>query len=112
MDQLIFILFGGRLQHPLLEGSDIWQSDSAESACRAPLSLLGSGYTFVEIGANDGLHMSNSWFFEHFLGWRGMCAAENPRAHCRQPSLPPRALPDSARPADSADYPTARRSGP
>lgn len=30
-----------------------------------------SGY-FVELGANDGLNQSNSWYFERFRGWRGL----------------------------------------
>ena len=37
--------------------------------------------TYVEIGANDGLHMSNSYFFERYLGWRGMCVEANPHTY-------------------------------
>ena len=29
--------------------------------------------TFVEIGANDGIKFSNTYFFEKHLGWQGIC---------------------------------------
>ena len=32
----------------------------------------------LELGANDGLHMSNSFFFESQLGWRSLCIEANP----------------------------------
>ena len=28
---------------------------------------------FVELGASDGVFMSNSLFFERELGWKGIC---------------------------------------
>ena len=28
---------------------------------------------FIDIGAHDGITLSNSWFFEHELGWKGIC---------------------------------------
>lgn len=31
------------------------------------------GGTFIEIGAHDGLNISNTWFFEKKLGWTGIC---------------------------------------
>jgi FkbM family methyltransferase len=34
---------------------------------------------FVEIGADDGISGSNSYFFERFLGWTGVCI--EPRAN-------------------------------
>lgn len=85
IDQFVFTLFGGRLndwQHAFLNpaGCDIWATPRC--SCTAPLDLLNNG-TFVEIGANDGLHMSNSWFFERHLGWRGMCVEANPQVFKR-----------------------------
>lgn len=37
---------------------------------------LGSptGGYFVEFGATNGVKFSNSWYLEHELGWRGICA--------------------------------------
>lgn len=35
---------------------------------------------FVELGALDGLHASNSYFFETCLGWRGMLIEGNPQS--------------------------------
>jgi len=29
--------------------------------------------TFLDIGANDGITLSNSYFFEKALGWKGIC---------------------------------------
>lgn len=29
--------------------------------------------TFVDIGANDGVTINNTWFFEKELGWNGVC---------------------------------------
>ena len=39
---------------------------------------LGNGSVVVELGANDGLHMSNGYFFERQLGWRSVCIEANP----------------------------------
>lgn len=32
-----------------------------------------TGRFFVDIGAYDGVHISNSYFFEKILGWKGIC---------------------------------------
>jgi len=32
---------------------------------------FNNGY-FVELGANDGVNQSNTLYFEHFRGWRGV----------------------------------------
>jgi FkbM family methyltransferase len=53
----------------------------ASCACRVPSSLVGRKLTFVEIGAHDGRRLSNSWFFERVLGWRGMCIEANPKIY-------------------------------
>ena len=69
IDQFVFALLGGRTQSFGIDACDIW---SGGCPCSAPLEHIGRG-TFVEIGANDGLHMSNSYFFEYYLRWRGLC---------------------------------------
>ena len=51
----------------------------ASCPCGAPHHLLGRNRTIVEIGANDGLHMSFSYFFETFLGWSSLCVEANPQ---------------------------------
>jgi len=33
---------------------------------------------FVDIGAFHPIHLSNTFFFEHCLGWKGLCAEPNP----------------------------------
>ena len=33
---------------------------------------------FVDIGAHDGIFLSNSYFFEKHLGWKGICIEPNP----------------------------------
>lgn len=96
IDQFVFQLFGGRLlnwQEDFLNpaGCDMWAKPGSNfsCACTSPLSLIGNG-TFVEIGANDGLHMSNTWFFERHLGWRGMCVEANPQVFQRLQKNRPR----------------------
>jgi len=37
-----------------------------------------SGLTFVDIGANDGVTWSNSYFLEKNLGWNGFCIEPHP----------------------------------
>jgi FkbM family methyltransferase len=39
-----------------------------------------SGY-FVDFGATNGKHLSNSWILEHKYKWRGIVAEPNPRYH-------------------------------
>lgn len=36
--------------------------------------------TFVDIGAHDGIELSNTYFFEQ-LGWTGMCIEPNPNVY-------------------------------
>lgn len=38
---------------------------------------------FVEIGANDGITLSNTYFFEKELGWKGVCIEPLPSAFQR-----------------------------
>jgi len=38
---------------------------------------------FVDIGAYDGVALSNSYYFENELGWSGLCIEPNPAAYGR-----------------------------
>lgn len=33
---------------------------------------------FIDVGAHDGISLSNTWFFEKELGWSGICVEPNP----------------------------------
>ena len=45
--------------------------------------LLGSLETgfYVDVGAHDGITLSNTFFFESVRGWRGLCIEPNPNVH-------------------------------
>ena len=75
IDQFVFTLLGGRVRPFSIANCDVW---SGGCPCASPLEHISQG-TFVEIGANDGLHMSNSYFFERYLGWRGLCVEASPQ---------------------------------
>ena len=49
--------------------------------CSAPTSLLGRNHTVVEMGANDGLRLSNSYFFSKTLGWNALLVEANPEVY-------------------------------
>src|SRR3972149_7200372 len=38
---------------------------------------------FVDIGAYDGVTISNSYFFEKDLGWKGICIEPNPQVFAK-----------------------------
>ena len=82
-DQLIFTLLGGALAH-LGARCRVWDNPPAgRCGCRAPDALMGRNHTVVEMGANDGLHMSNSFFFSNTLGWRALLIEGNPDVYRR-----------------------------
>lgn len=98
LDQYMLNLLGGRTMGTVptrtaspqytipkvSEHCDAWASErDVNCPCSAPAALLGRQHTVVEIGANDGLHMSNSWFFERYLGWRSLCVEANPEVYKR-----------------------------
>ena len=80
IDQVLFTLLGGKVDQL---GNRCTKWEAASCSCSAPLDLLGTDHTVVEIGANDGLHMSNSRFFEMQLGWRSLCVEANPQVYKR-----------------------------
>jgi len=81
-DQLIFTLLGGSATH-LGAQCRVWDALRRRCACRAPEWLVGRNHTVVEMGANDGLHMSNSFFFSEMLGWRALLVEGNPEVYDR-----------------------------
>ena len=36
---------------------------------------------FVDIGAHDGISFSNTYFFEKYLNWKGICIEPNPKVY-------------------------------
>ena len=80
LDQLLLTLFGGRIEQigRNCRIGAVSETHRFQCKCSAPLDLLGPNHTVVEIGANDGFHMSNSYFFDFFLGWRSLCVEANP----------------------------------
>ena len=36
---------------------------------------------YLDSGANDFKYISNTWFFDKCLGWRGLCVEPNPQYH-------------------------------
>lgn len=49
--------------------------------CSVPDDFKGPAHHFVEIGADNGLYLSNSFFFEKIAGWRGMCVEPRPPSY-------------------------------
>lgn len=39
----------------------------------------GYSGTFVDVGAHDGMNLSNTYFLEQVRGWKGLCVEPNPR---------------------------------
>jgi len=82
-DQLIFTLLGGAVAH-LGARCRVWDNPpTGRCGCRAPDALMGRNHTVVEMGANDGLHMANSYFFSKTLGWRALLIEGNPDVYKR-----------------------------
>ncbi|EOD30454.1 hypothetical protein EMIHUDRAFT_232785 [Emiliania huxleyi CCMP1516] len=94
-----------------------------ESGCAVPhfLSQLGQDWwiymnharfmkrqgTYVDLAANDAMVISNTFFFDTCLGWRGVCVEPNPAHHARLRSertcaLEARAVSTCAREGDAA----------
>lgn len=49
-----------------------------------------AGGTFIEVGGNDGLTRTNSYWFERFRGWRGIPTGSPAQArHSAAPRIAP-----------------------
>ena len=104
-DQLIFALLGGVMAH-LGARCRVWDTPPAgRCGCSAPESLVGRNHTVVEMGANDGLHMSNSFFFSKTLGWRALLVEGNPEVYERIALHRPEAEHVNALVGDPRDFP-------
>ena len=106
-DQLIFALLGGTVAH-LGARCRLWDTHTGLCGCGAPEALMGRKRTVVEMGANDGLHMSNSYFFSKTLGWRALLiegtggspsTGPRPSASTRSWATPSTFRPTAARPS-------------
>ena len=101
IDQRAFTWLGGRVD-PQADKMRCQLFDTQRCGCATP-SWSRRRRTVVEIGANDGLHMSNSYFFTETLGWRGLCIEPNPRVFVELLRNRPRCINVNAvvgRPAD------------
>ena len=47
------------------------------------LEQMAKPLTFLELGAFDGIHASNTLYLEHCLGWRGLLIEPHPDAFAR-----------------------------
>ncbi|KAK7022909.1 hypothetical protein SK128_016044 [Halocaridina rubra] len=68
--------------HPINPDIPAWINvtsyNRTESNLRALCSSTYKG-TFVEIGAQDGLWLSNTWWLEATMGWRGLLVEGDPK---------------------------------
>ena len=104
-DQLIFALLGGVMAHPGAR-CRVWDNPpTGRCGCRAPAALVGRNHTVVEMGANDGLHMSNSYFFSKTLGWRTLLVEGNPEVYKRIAAHRPEAERVNALVGNPGDFP-------
>lgn len=103
-DQLLFTLLGGVVAH-LGARCRVWDRPEGRCGCSAPESLVGRNHTVVEMGANDGLHMSNSYFFSKMLGWRTLLVEGNPEVYQRIATHRPEAERVNALVGNPLDFP-------
>jgi FkbM family methyltransferase len=103
-DQLIFSLLGGNVRN-LGARCRVWDSPMGRCGCSAPGALVGRNHTVVEMGANDGLHMSNSYFFSKTLGWRALLVEGNPEVYARIAAHRPEAERVNALVGNPRDFP-------
>jgi len=60
------------------------------------------GGVFVEVGACDGVHFSNTLFFERFRGWNGLCIEPHPLEYAKLEKSGRRAVCENLAVYDSA----------
>lgn len=102
-DQVLFTLLGGMVRHL---GRHCRMLDSpSPCGCSAPASMLGHNHTVVEMGANDGLHLSNSYFFSKTLGWRTLLIEANPEVYARIAEHRPESIRINALVGNPGDFP-------
>jgi FkbM family methyltransferase len=82
-DSFVFKMLGGEIDEESCTGSKFcFVSDFSQEIrkcnCRARTSPGAFGRTFLEIGATDGLYLSNMAFFEYQMGWSGVCVEASP----------------------------------
>ena len=103
-DQLIFTALGGTVDH-LGARCGVSVLRKGLCGCSAPAALVGRNHTVVEMGANDGLHMSNSYFFSKTLDWRALLVEGNPEVYARIAAHRPEAARVNALVGDPRHFP-------
>jgi len=83
-DQFVFKRLGGKINEascapePDFCVKSKFSQEVLRCECVAPPDPATFGQHFLEIGAADGLYLSNSAFFEFQMGWRGVCIEASP----------------------------------
>lgn len=59
----------------------MYRSQAAQDKWVEDMTEGKTGGFFVEVGAYDGIHSSNTYYLEQVLGWRGICIEAGPEQH-------------------------------
>ncbi|HKY99978.1 MAG TPA: FkbM family methyltransferase [Rhabdochlamydiaceae bacterium] len=78
MKKLFFALFFFVQAIPALQ-ADYYSQFAQDQFVHETFFPVKHDGIFVDIGAYDGVSMSNSYFFEKELGWKGICIEPNPQ---------------------------------
>lgn len=80
-DRALFAKLGGQYRNCAPAAARTEPQTNSEALlceCVAPPDASAFGQHFLEIGANDGVVLSNLLFFELQLGWEGLCVEASP----------------------------------
>ena len=83
-DEFVFKMLGGKIDQASCTSAakfcltSEFSQEVQKCKCTAPPSPSAFGRNFMEIGAADGLYLSNTAFFEYQMGWTGVCIEASP----------------------------------
>eukprot|EP00746_Dinoflagellata_sp_MGD_P166129 gnl/MRDRNA2_/MRDRNA2_95829_c0_seq1.p1 gnl/MRDRNA2_/MRDRNA2_95829_c0~~gnl/MRDRNA2_/MRDRNA2_95829_c0_seq1.p1 ORF type:complete len:441 (-),score=68.99 gnl/MRDRNA2_/MRDRNA2_95829_c0_seq1:107-1258(-) len=85
-DQYVFVKMGGKILQKTCRKQrwmrfTPYDDHTTRCKCVAPEETSSFGLKFLEIGATDGVYLSNTLFFESQMGWRGLCIEGSPDAY-------------------------------
>lgn len=70
----------------LVKGKAKWFSQAGQdwylfhNIFKYNMETIKNGF-YIDLGANDPLYISNTFFFDRCLGWQGLCVEPNPQYH-------------------------------